>query len=344
MAEGPSTGSSPGVNPQVSPGPWAGPGATLGASSTTERPERGGWSLKRPSGWMLLRSLFSSSCRSAVAGTSALTACSQGLTALTRAFSPAAATRARTESSEAVGRANSQTETVVSGRRASRRGNTEDTAGRCAASPAGRNRSQNKRRTKTGKGEEGRGTGDLHWFHLTEPHADNGRHARFLHRHAVHSVRRLHRPGIVRDDDELRLVLELGQEPHIAPDIGVIERRVDFVEQAERARFGEEDREQQRHGDQGALPGRQQVDSLRALPPRRGVDFDFALEGLVLVREAHVAFPAAKQCLENGPKVLAHFGKRLQEERLRGLIDFPRRLLQRVAGRHEIVPLRLQGL
>src|SRR5439155_10260523 len=109
-----------------------------------------------------------------------------------------------------------QTETVVSGRRASSRGNTGDTAGRCAASPAGRNRSQKNRRITRGWGNLGR-------FHLTETDSDDRGDPRLLHGDAIDCVSRLHRPWVVRDDDELRLVLELGQEPHITPDIGVVE-------------------------------------------------------------------------------------------------------------------------
>jgi len=68
----------------------------------------------------------------------------------------------------------------------------------------------------------------------------------------------------VCDDDKLRLVLELCQQADVPADVRVVERRVDLVEQAERARLGEEDREQQRHRNQRALARREQVDPLGA--------------------------------------------------------------------------------
>jgi len=152
ISEGPRTGSSPGVKPQVSPG------TSTGAVILRET-GLGCRSLKRPNGWIRRRSRSCSSCRSAAAGTSTLTACNQRLRTRTRA--PAAAARSLIAWRDAVGRANNQTETVVSGTRSSRRGRTGETLGRCAANPAGRNRSQMNRRTKTGSGDEGRGTGEL---------------------------------------------------------------------------------------------------------------------------------------------------------------------------------------
>src|SRR3989441_372463 len=260
-------------------------------------------SLKRPSGWTRLKSRSWRSWRSAAAGTSALTACNQLLRTRTRA--PTAATRSLIASRDAVGRANSQTEMVVSWTRLRRRGKTGETAGRCAANPAGRNTSQMNRRIKTGKGE---GV-SLHRFHLTQAHAHDRRNPRLLHRDAIDRISGLHRPWIVRDHDELRLVFELREQSDVAAHVRVVERRVDLVEQAERARLGEEDREQQRNGDQRALARRQQVDPLGAFAPRRGVDLDLTLERLVLIRQAYVAFAAAEQRLKYRSKVLSHFGK-----------------------------------
>src|SRR2546425_9609778 len=251
------------------------------------RPGRSPRSLKRPSGWTRLKSRSWRSWRSAAAGTSALTACNQLLRTRTRA--PTAAARSLIASRDAVGRANSQTEIVVSWTRARRRGKTGETAGRCAANPAGRNTSQMNRRMWGGWCRES----SLHRFHLAEAPAHDGRNPRLLHRDAIHGIRGLHRPWIVRDHDELRLVLELRQQADVAAHVRVVERRVDLVEQAERARLGEEDREQQRDGDQRALARGQQVDSLGAFAPRRGVDLDFTLEWLVFLFQAAVAFAAA---------------------------------------------------
>ncbi len=76
--------------------------------------------------------------------------------------------------------------------------------------------------------------------------ANERRDAGLLHRHAVDGIRRLGcRSRIVRDDDELRVGFELIQHSNEATDVRVVERGIDFVEKAERARLGEEDSEQQ---------------------------------------------------------------------------------------------------
>src|SRR5262247_189799 len=218
---------------------------------------------------MRRRSRSCASTRSELVGASTLMAWSQRLCIRTRA--PSAAAREPTVASEACGRTNNQTASVVSCGRCQTRGNTGETEGRCAAKLAGRTKSQNSR-FKTGKGEEGSGRVlRLHGFHLAETYSNDSRDARFLHSHAIDGVRRLHRSGVVCDNDELRLVLELRQQAHITPGVGVVERGVHLVQQAERAGLGEEDREQQRYRDQRALSRRQQMDPLRPLAARRRV-------------------------------------------------------------------------
>src|SRR3954470_23015375 len=71
---------------------------------------------------------------------------------------------------------------------------------------------------------------------LVQLHADQFRHAGLLHRHAVETIGDLHRLAVVRDEDELGMVLHRLEHLHESADVGVVERRVDLVEQAERAR------------------------------------------------------------------------------------------------------------
>ena len=76
---------------------------------------------------------------------------------------------------------------------------------------------------------------------LVQADRDDPRDARLLHRHAVETVGRLHRPLVVRDDDELRPLAEVPQQGDEAPDVRVVERRVEFVQDAEGARLDEID-------------------------------------------------------------------------------------------------------
>ena len=78
------------------------------------------------------------------------------------------------------------------------------------------------------------------------------------HRDAVERVGGLHRPLLVGDDDELRAVGEAAQELDEAADVRVVQRRLDLVEQVERRRPREEDREQERDRGQRLLAAGEQ--------------------------------------------------------------------------------------
>src|SRR5687767_11153955 len=69
---------------------------------------------------------------------------------------------------------------------------------------------------------------------LVQLQRDQLRDAGLLHGDAVEPVGDLHGLAVVRDQDELRLVLHAAEHLDEAPDVGVVERRVDLVEQAER--------------------------------------------------------------------------------------------------------------
>src|SRR3546814_10201189 len=73
-------------------------------------------------------------------------------------------------------------------------------------------------------------------------------HARLAHGNAGQLLRGLHRRLVVGDKQELYLLAHLRDHGGEAADVGLVERRVDLVEQAERRRVELEDREHQRHG------------------------------------------------------------------------------------------------
>src|SRR6185295_12909812 len=114
------------------------------------------------------------------------------------------------------------------------------------------------------------------------------------------------RSRVVGDDDELRFLFELVQHPDKASDVGVIERRIHLVEQAEWARFGEEDAEQKRQRDQRALATREQMDALCALAARRCVNLDVAVQWELRVLEPEVAFASTEERHEDDAEVLSH--------------------------------------
>src|SRR5207247_5810172 len=134
-------------------------------------------------------------------GTSAPSAWRQRLRTRTRA--PAAAARAAAVSSDTAPRTNSHTVRVVS--RFHTRAGPET---RRAAAP----RRPPARRVRGAERPGAPGARALDRFHLAQSHAHDGGHAGLLHRDAVDRVRGLHGAGVVRDDDELRLILELDRK------------------------------------------------------------------------------------------------------------------------------------
>src|SRR5262245_7961227 len=124
------------------------------------------------------------------------------------------------------------------------------------------------------------------------------RNARLLHGNAVQAVGDLHGFAVVGNDDELRVLLHPTQHLDKAADVGVVERRVDLVEEAERARLVLEHAEHQRDGGQCLLAAGQQLDALQALPRRLRDDLDAALERIVFVEQREAGAAAAEQGAE----------------------------------------------
>src|SRR5205814_10701753 len=94
------------------------------------------------------------------------------------------------------------------------------------------------------------------------------------HGHAVQDIRGLHRPLLVRDDDELRAIGVAAQQLDEAADVRVVERRLDLVEQIERARPREEQREQERDRAERLLAAGEKRQARHLLARRPELDLD----------------------------------------------------------------------
>src|SRR3982750_1394917 len=81
----------------------------------------------------------------------------------------------------------------------------------------------------------------------------------------------------MRDDDELRAVGVAAQELDEAADVRVVERGLDLVEQVERARTSQEEREQERDRTQCLLAAREKRQARNALARRTQLDLDAGL-------------------------------------------------------------------
>lgn len=86
-----------------------------------------------------------------------------------------------------------------------------------------------------------------------------GHHPRdsITHRHAVQGVRYLHGSLLVRDNNELRRLLQLLEDGEQARQVHVVQGGLDLVHDVERRRARLKDRDQERDRGQGTLAARQ---------------------------------------------------------------------------------------
>ncbi len=141
----------------------------------------------------------------------------------------------------------------------------------------------------------------LRTFHFVSPlnfskrHGNEFRAAGLFHGDSVEDVGGFHGSFGVGDDDELRFAGHLPEEADEALVVDLVERRVDLVQDAERARLVAEDREEQGESREGTLTSRQQRDRLCFLAGRLGDQLDPALEDVVFVEELHLGDTAAEE-------------------------------------------------
>jgi hypothetical protein len=112
-------------------------------------------------------------------------------------------------------------------------------------------------------------------------HRHDARYALLLHRHTDQLVGHLHRNLVVRDEEELGMVGHALDHAAEALGIGVVQGRVDLVEQAERRRVQAEHREHQRRRGQSLLAAGQQVDGRVLLARRLGHHLHAGVEDFV---------------------------------------------------------------
>src|ERR687895_2077474 len=128
-----------------------------------------------------------------------------------------------------------------------------------------------------------RGSLGCHVARALEAAGDHAGDAVAAHAHPVEGVGGVHRPLLVRDDDELGPVRVAPDELEEAVDVDVVERGLDLVQDVEGARAGQEDGEHERQRDEGLLAARQQGQSLRSLARRRDLDLDARIVLLLLL-------------------------------------------------------------
>src|SRR5918999_3293831 len=128
-----------------------------------------------------------------------------------------------------------------------------------------------------------RGSLGCHVARALEAARDHAGDAVAAHAHPVERVGGVHRPLLVRDDDELGPVRVAADQLEEAVDVDVVERGLDLVQDVERARPGQEDGEHERQRHERLLAARQQRQPLGGLAGRRHLDLDAGLALLLLL-------------------------------------------------------------
>jgi len=146
---------------------------------------------------------------------------------------------------------------------------------------------------------------------------------------------------IVADEEELRGRAHARDQPRVARGVGIIERRVHFVEQAKRCRVQLEDGKHQRNGGERLLAAGEQLDGLVFLARRLRHDLHPGVEDF-LARDDQARVPAAKQLAKQIGQVPVDILERVREQRARLRVDAADGLFQRLHGFREVLHLRGQ--
>ena len=176
---------------------------------------------------------------------------------------------------------------------------------------------------------------------LREPPGDDLRDAVGAHRHAVEDIRGLHRPLLVRDDDELRAIGVAAQELDEAGDVRVVERGLDLVEEVEGARPREEEREEERDRAECLLAAGEERQPRDALPGRPQLDLDAGLAAFLLgLDEPQPALAAREERRRDLLEVLGDRRERLGEAPLDRRRELGAQLLELLEALLEVLALR----
>lgn len=127
---------------------------------------------------------------------------------------------------------------------------------------------------------------------------------------------------------------ELGEGRHLpnhfikTSDIGVIERRIDLIQQTERRGFDQENGKDQRHCGQGLFPAGQQGNVLQLFPGGLHDYIDTGFQKVFFVGQSQLRLTAAEQPGKNLLKFAVYQVKRLQKPAPRCLVNPLDRLLK----------------
>jgi hypothetical protein len=149
----------------------------------------------------------------------------------------------------------------------------------------------------------------------------------------------------MRDDDELRPLGELPEQLDEAPDVGVVEGGLDFVQEVERARPREEEREEEGNRAQSLLAAREEREPRHALARRLELDLDpRLLPALLAFAPDESTRPAREERARHLGEVALDRSVGLLEEPLDGCGEVVAELRELFERAFEVFALRCQLL
>src|SRR3990170_3838076 len=164
--------------------------------------------------------------------------------------------------------------------------------------------------------------------------------ARFFHGDPVQYVGELHRPLVVRDEEELVIGRHLPDDRVEPVDVGVVQGSIRLVEQAERGGFDKEDREDEADGGQRLLPAGEKVQGLELLARRLRHDLHARFQEVPLVEQLQGSPSPQEQLGENLLKLPVDAVERRGEPVPRGPVDPLNGLGEVLEGFLEVLFLR----
>ena len=127
-----------------------------------------------------------------------------------------------------------------------------------------------------------------------------------------------------------------------AADVGLVERRVHFVEDAERARLIAEDGDEQRQRSERFFAAGKQQNVLQALAGRLRDDVDAAIAGAIGLAQAHLAVTAAEERLKGDGELRVDESEGVLELLARDFVELVNGELRVLDGLHEVVAFAAQ--
>ena len=149
---------------------------------------------------------------------------------------------------------------------------------------------------------------------------------------------------LVRDDDQLRGLLEILEHLEQAQQVALIKRRLDLVHDIERRRTRLENRDQHRKSGKRSFTTGQQRKSLDLLSCRPRFNLDAGRQHVRRVGERELALTTREQTTEDRRELFSGISKRISEDRLHVLIHFVDELQQLGAGVRQVLDLPHQIL